>query len=263
LKSRGVIRVRPLEGGFGRWVSLGYPVEPWTRSLNPPGEELFEVEKHPQTQASGTEESEKAIEVAEEAATDLGEDRKDGVEVGPTQEPASVTVRYCRELDLPESVFLPGLGSARPEEREYSGQPWSADNWQEIEPWLFGVDLFNAGYFWEAHEAWERVWASWPKDSAEGLLLRGCIQAAAALLKVRLNCIGGVRKLSARSLKTWQKVLEDRPQANGLGLDLSCLKQRFEAYWEPLADDQLPNLGEFPRIDLVLAEPEPEPRRPV
>lgn len=29
LRSRGIVRVRPLEGGYAGWKGLGYPVVPW------------------------------------------------------------------------------------------------------------------------------------------------------------------------------------------------------------------------------------------
>ncbi|HMK72237.1 MAG TPA: hypothetical protein VK454_02800 [Myxococcaceae bacterium] len=29
LKSRGIVRVRPLEGGYAEWKRLGYPLVPW------------------------------------------------------------------------------------------------------------------------------------------------------------------------------------------------------------------------------------------
>jgi 3-mercaptopyruvate sulfurtransferase SseA len=29
LKRRGIERVRPLEGGYGAWVSEGYPLQQW------------------------------------------------------------------------------------------------------------------------------------------------------------------------------------------------------------------------------------------
>ncbi|HZJ54239.1 MAG TPA: hypothetical protein VFD38_08895 [Myxococcaceae bacterium] len=29
LKRRGIDRVRPLEGGYGGWVSEGYPLQQW------------------------------------------------------------------------------------------------------------------------------------------------------------------------------------------------------------------------------------------
>src|ERR1700675_2052924 len=32
------------------------------------------------------------------------------------------------------------------------------DRWQECRPYLYGIDLFNGGYFWESHVAWEGLW---------------------------------------------------------------------------------------------------------
>ena len=51
--------------------------------------------------------------------------------------------------------------------------------------YLYGIDLFNHGFFWEAHEVWESLWnaAGRAGDTAE--LLRGLIKFAAAALKIR------------------------------------------------------------------------------
>jgi predicted metal-dependent hydrolase len=46
-----------------------------------------------------------------------------------------------------------------------------------------GVARFDAGAYWDAHEAWERAWLDFgngPEDDAE-IVLRGLIQLAAAL----------------------------------------------------------------------------------
>lgn len=43
-----------------------------------------------------------------------------------------------------------------------------------------GVRLYNAGRFWEAHEAWEAVWRAAPDP--ERRTWQGLIQAAAAML---------------------------------------------------------------------------------
>lgn len=44
-----------------------------------------------------------------------------------------------------------------------------------------GAELFNAGHWWEAHEAWEAVWMHSSGD--EKLLVQGLILLAAALHK--------------------------------------------------------------------------------
>ena len=56
--------------------------------------------------------------------------------------------------------------------------------WCENASYLYGVDLYNAGFFWEAHEVWETVWARAAGNSCERLLLQGLIQLSNACLKV-------------------------------------------------------------------------------
>ena len=48
-----------------------------------------------------------------------------------------------------------------------------------------GVALFDAGAFWEAHEAWEEIWRVTPSDVPDHHLLKGLIQCAAAAIKAR------------------------------------------------------------------------------
>lgn len=48
-----------------------------------------------------------------------------------------------------------------------------------------GVDLFNHGFPWEAHEAWEPLWFAAPRERPERALLQGLIHAAAAVVKAR------------------------------------------------------------------------------
>ena len=51
----------------------------------------------------------------------------------------------------------------------------SPEDWEEFER---GVNLFNSGKFWHAHEAWELVWQRHSED--ERLFFQGLIQLAAA-----------------------------------------------------------------------------------
>ena len=48
-------------------------------------------------------------------------------------------------------------GHSYDEEEEYLPH-FTAEEWRDCEHYLYGVDLFNQGYWWEAHEAWEAVW---------------------------------------------------------------------------------------------------------
>ncbi len=98
------------------------------------------------------------------------------------------SLRLLPEVPLPERPFQPGSG-ARP---QLDGP----------EPWLWGLDLFNHGYYWEAHEVWEGLWIELGRSSPAGLLVRGLIQAAAASLKSVQGNQRGQEILAARALAT-------------------------------------------------------------
>jgi hypothetical protein len=53
------------------------------------------------------------------------------------------------------------------------------------EEYYWGADLFNHGYYWEAHEAWEGLWKVAGKGSEIRCLLKGLILLSAAGVKIR------------------------------------------------------------------------------
>lgn len=79
-----------------------------------------------------------------------------------------------------------------------------------------GADRFNAGEYFEAHEAWEEVWL----DSARELrhFYQGLIQVAAAFVHLRRNEYPGTVKLLHEGLRK----LESYP-ATTFGVDLASL----------------------------------------
>ena len=100
-----------------------------------------------------------------------------------------------------------------------------AEQWAENGEYLWGVDLYNAGYFWEAHEAWEGLWrAAAGRDAPQRGLLQGLILCAAACLKAAAGDMQACRRLAARAVER----LERAPVDGGgrvMGLDL----ERFAA----------------------------------
>ncbi|MCP4806768.1 MAG: DUF309 domain-containing protein [Proteobacteria bacterium] len=61
--------------------------------------------------------------------------------------------------------------------------PWDPDGaWQRDERWLYGLDLLDQRYWWEAHEALEALWHHAPPGAVRDLL-QGLIQTAAHRLK--------------------------------------------------------------------------------
>lgn len=88
-----------------------------------------------------------------------------------------------------------------------------------------GIEHFNAGRFFEAHEAWEEIWRSTTPEPRE--LWRGLIQVAVGLYhhETRGNP-APARRVLARGLRR----LEDYPQGTE-GLDLVGLRATA-ALWE-------------------------------
>jgi hypothetical protein len=60
--------------------------------------------------------------------------------------------------------------------------PFPPHAWRSSAEYLFGVDLFNHGYWWECHEMFEAIWHAVGHETLQGRFLQGLIQIAAALL---------------------------------------------------------------------------------
>ena len=70
--------------------------------------------------------------------------------------------------------------------------------------WYAGFELFNSGYYWEAHEVWEGLWQQTDKRSPDSLVLRGLIQMAACQVKVRQGNARGEAILRERAAATME-----------------------------------------------------------
>jgi uncharacterized protein len=101
---------------------------------------------------------------------------------------------------LPATAYLPGVSSRaqRPAPREPASSIDLIDFGALASQGDFrhGVDLFNHGFPWEAHETWEPLWLAAPRDRPERALLQGLIHAAAAAIKARAGAIGAARGLT-------------------------------------------------------------------
>ncbi len=107
----------------------------------------------------------------------------------------SQDVRHLPERPLPAQPWLPGRGLPHPAASPPSA-PLPARRWRDDDGWLWGVDLWNAGFPWEAHEAWETLWRG--AAGAQRELLQGLIQCAAAAVKLAVDAPGPAATLAAR-----------------------------------------------------------------
>ena len=73
--------------------------------------------------------------------------------------------RLLPAAELPAYTFVPGTSTPHPlrdpRGHSYSRKgrtslPLVPENWADNRTYLLALDYFNAGYYWEAHEEWER-----------------------------------------------------------------------------------------------------------
>ena len=81
----------------------------------------------------------------------------------------------------------------------------------------YGVALNDAGYFWEAKEVLEAVWAAAPQGGRERILLRACIQVANANLKLRIRKPHATVRLWGEALAAIKGLRSRRSRAGGDG----------------------------------------------
>ncbi len=65
--------------------------------------------------------------------------------------------------------------------------------------WLYALDLFNAGFYWEAHEAWEGFWHPLGRATPAARFVQGLIHLAAACVKIREGKPAGVKSHTQRA----------------------------------------------------------------
>ena len=154
--------------------------------------------------------------------------------------------RYCSALPLPQRAHLPGVTRVKAEDG-----PWAScqalglppDRWREEVLYLFGADLYNHGFFWEAHEAWEAVWQAAGTRSARGPFFKGLIQCAAALLHLRRDKASTFLRVSGRAIGYLSQISD----AFHMGLHLSG----FIVQWQEFRVLDNPSLASFPLILLT------------
>jgi len=141
------------------------------------------------------------------------------------------------QADMPHPRRDPAGHSFGKEEEYLPG--FSTEDWRNCQPYLYGIDLFNHGYWWEAHEAWETLWFAAGQQTETGHFIQGLIQAAAAQLKRFMNEERGAQKLTASSIA--KLTLNE---GIFLGIEIESFSAKLQRC---LQEDR----GEFPQIYLI------------
>ncbi len=165
--------------------------------------------------------------------------------------------RYAPDIPLPPYSYVPGHGLPHPV-NDPAGHLYGVQHEPPITPaelailptepatrrralaallaansrWLFALDLFNAGFYWEAHEVWESFWNALGRTTPEALFIQGLIHLAAAAVKIREGKPAGVSRHTQRARELLGG-LEAARLGGTLGLapdSLSAVVQELEKY---------------------------------
>lgn len=96
--------------------------------------------------------------------------------------------RLLPDRSFPSYAYLPGRSPhpiQDPGGHSYHVEPVGVTASLDSEEFAWGADLFNHGYYWEAHEAWEGLWQVADRGSSLRAFLKGLILLSAAGVKIR------------------------------------------------------------------------------
>jgi hypothetical protein len=136
---------------------------------------------------------------------------------------------------------------ARPGEIEGASSP----------EFLRGIALFNAGYYWEAHEVWEGLWHAYGRTGVLADVIKALIKLAAAGVKVREGQEHGVRVHARRAADLFASSRTDEV-SHLLGLNLEEWAERCRKIAENPPPDPGPIETPVARVFAFRIEIEPE-----
>lgn len=178
--------------------------------------------------------------------------------------------RLLPSCPLPEYTYFPGSGMPHPI-RDPKGhshgrkhvpghgpKALNPDNWPTNRNYLLGIDFFNLGFYWEAHEEWERLWRVSGADTTVGRFLKGLIKLAAAGVKVRERSIHGVRRHAASAGEMFADVAAEADVDSFCGLQFIRLQFAADRAAQLAYKTQHPP-GSAVRVFPFVLRPDPVP----
>lgn len=126
------------------------------------------------------------------------------------------TPRFLPDVDFPPYTYVPGHTPhpvSDPAGHLFGKEPEQAelivDDWPRCRTYLRGIDLFNHGYYWEAHEVWESLWHAAGRTGPVADFLKGLIKLAAAGVKSLEGSGAGRTRHAARAAELFRHVSQD------------------------------------------------------
>ena len=115
---------------------------------------------------------------------------------------------------FPSYTYIPGL-SPHPRHdpaghnlkiKIEGNDTFTQTQWIMCEPYLLGFDMFNHGFYWEAHEVWETLWQAIERKGSRAKFLKGLIKLAASGVKARQVSNSGVKRLADGAIKEFKAI---------------------------------------------------------
>src|SRR5947208_538299 len=139
----------------------------------------------------------------------------------------TVAPRYCPDRPLPPYSYVPGLSPhpiSDPQGHSFGAnhppaQPLDEPSYVNNKTYLYAIDLFNHGFYWEAHEEWESLWHAAGRSGPIADYLKGLIKLAAAGVKLREGRFAGVKQHAQRSAELLEIAGRASTQPRIFGLD--------------------------------------------
>jgi hypothetical protein len=123
-------------------------------------------------------------------------------------------IRLVPDEPFPSYAYIPGRfphPTSDPAGHSHGIEPavpekLEPEKWRACRPYLYGIDLFNAGFYWESHVAWESLWLACGRTGVVAEFLKGLIKLAAAGVKALEGKSQGVHSHSGRAAELFRRV---------------------------------------------------------
>jgi hypothetical protein len=166
----------------------------------------------------------------------------------PAPNETRIPARLVPDEPLPPYTFVPGRHphpTSDPGGHSYGLEPAAVepidpDGWRQSRTYLYGIDLFNAGYFWESHVQFESLWLAAGRRGSVAEFLKGLIKLAAAGVKHLEGRADGVQSHAGRAAELFRAVAQRQGDADRfLGLSLPALAELADR----IRNEGWPNAG--------------------
>jgi len=171
----------------------------------------------------------------------------------PVEGASGAPRRYLPGEPFPPYRFVPGhaphpqMKGGYAHGRRSPPPPFrSEQEWRGNRAYLLGLDFFNRGWWWEAHEAWESYWhVVEGRDETQHRLFKALIQLAACALQRERGSDAGAARLLFSAVKLLEGLRGEAAGRRLCGLDLDRVIGNAHMFLAEPTEDGAPGVDGF------------------